>query len=195
MPLIPMEGHKKANDTFVEQLTMNVEAAIKALSEAGYGDPNRVAIGGHSYGAFMTANLLTHTKLFKAGIARSGAYNRSLTPYGFQDENRDYWSATELYHEMSPFDHANKLSGALLLVHGNADQNSGTHTIQSERYFQALRGHKKYIRYVELPEDGHTYQIRENILHYLYEANLWLDKYVKNADTTADTEKKKRSKK
>ena len=195
MPLIPMEGHKKANDTFVEQLTMNVEAAIKALSEAGYGDPNRVAIGGHSYGAFMTANLLTHTKLFKAGIARSGAYNRSLTPYGFQDENRDYWSAMELYHEMSPFDHANKLSGALLLVHGNADQNSGTHTIQSERYFQALRGHKKYIRYVELPEDGHTYQIRENILHYLYEANLWLDKYVKNADTTADTEKKKRSKK
>ena len=195
MPLIPMEGHKKANDTFVEQLTMNAEAAIKALSEAGYGDPNRVAIGGHSYGAFMTANLLTHTKLFKAGIARSGAYNRSLTPYGFQDENRDYWSAMELYHEMSPFDHANKLSGALLLVHGNADQNSGTHTIQSERYFQALRGHKKYIRYVELPEDGHTYQIRENILHYLYEANLWLDKYVKNADTTADTEKKKRSKK
>ena len=195
MPLIPTDGNKKANNTFVKQLTMNAEAAIKALSDAGYGDPNRVAIGGHSYGAFMTANLLSHTKLFKAGIARSGAYNRTLTPYGFQDENRNYWSTKELYHNMSPFDHANKLSGALLLIHGSADQNAGTHTIQSERYFQALRGHQKYIRYVELPKEGHTYQIRENILHYLYEANLWLEKYVKSAETDSNTENKKQDKK
>ena len=197
MPLIPTDGNKKANDSFVAQLKMNAEAAVKALSDAGYGDPNRVAIGGHSYGAFMTANLLSHTKLFKAGIARSGAYNRSLTPYGFQDENRNYWSAKQLYHDMSPFNYADKLSGSLLLIHGSADQNSGTHTIQSQRYFQALRGHKKYIRYVELPQDGHTYQIRENILHYLYEANLWLDKYVKKAEVSSDsdTESKKKNKK
>ena len=195
MPLIPTDDKKKANDTFVKQLVMNAEAAIKALSDAGYGDPNRVAVGGHSYGAFMTANLLSHSKLFKAGIARSGAYNRTLTPYGFQDENRNYWSAKQLYHDMSPFNYANKLNGALLLIHGSADQNSGTHTIQSDRYFQALRGHNKYVRYVEIPQDGHTYQIRENILHYLYEANLWLEKYVKNADSSSDTEQKKKEKK
>ena len=171
------------------------EAAIKALSDAGYGDENRVGIGGHSYGAFMTANLLSHTKLFKAGIARSGAYNRTLTPYGFQNENRNYWSAKQLYHDMSPFNYADKLSGSLLLIHGSADQNSGTYTIQSQRYFQALRGHKKHIRYVELQQDGHTYQIRENILHYLYEANLWLDKYVKKAEVTSDTKSKKKNKK
>ena len=195
MPLIPINGDKKANDSFVKQLVMNAEAAIKALSDAGFGDENRVGIGGHSYGAFMTANLLSHTKLFKAGIARSGAYNRTLTPYGFQDENRNYWSAKQLYHDMSPFSYADKLSGSLLLIHGSADQNSGTHTIQSQRYFQALRGHKKHIRYVELPNDGHTYQIRENILHYLYEANLWLEKYVKNAEVASDTESKRKNKK
>ena len=195
MPLIPTKGNKKGNDTFVEQLAMNAEAAIKALCDAGYGDENRVAVGGHSYGAFMTANLLSHTKLFKAGIACSGAYNRTLTPYGFQDEGRNYWSAKQIYHNMSPFNYADKLSGALLLIHGSADQNNGTHTIQSERYFQALRGHKKNIRYVELPDEGHTYQIRENILHTLYEANLWLEKYVKGAETSSTTENKKRGKK
>jgi dipeptidyl aminopeptidase/acylaminoacyl peptidase len=181
MPLIPAEGKKRANDTFVEQLVMNAEAAIKALSDAGYGDSERVAVGGHSYGAFMTANLLSHTSLFKAGLALSGAYNRSLTPYGFQNENRNYWESGSLYHKMSPFDYANKLNGAILLVHAAGDENTGTYTIQSERYFQALRGHKKYVRYVELPLDGHRYHIRENVLHYLYEAAQWLDKYVKNA--------------
>ena len=182
MPLIPTDGHKKANETFIEQLTMNAEAAINALEKAGYGDRNRVAIGGHSYGSFMTANLLAHTKLFKAGISRSGAFNRSLTPYGFQDESRNYWDANKLYQDMSPFNYAHKLSGALLLIHGSKDENAGTFTIQSERLFQALRGHNKYVRYVELPLDGHGYRIRENVLHYLYEANLWLDKYVKNAE-------------
>ena len=182
MPLIPTDGNKKANETFIKQLTMNAEAAIDALEKAGYGDRNRVAIGGHSYGSFMTANLLAHTKLFKAGISRSGAFNRSLTPYGFQDESRNYWDANKLYQDMSPFNYAHKLSGALLLIHGSKDENAGTFTIQSERLFQALRGHNKYVRYVELPLDGHSYRIRENVLHYLYEANLWLDKYVKNAD-------------
>ena len=194
MPLIPSEPKKKANDTFVEQLAMNAEATIKAVSEAGYGDENRVAVGGRSYGAFMTANLLSHTKLFKAGIAVSGAYNRSLTPYGFQDEGRNYWEAGKLYHKMSPFDYAHKLNGAILLTHGTKDENTGTFTIQSERYFQALRGQKKYVRYVEMPLDGHRYYIRENALHYLYEATRWLDKYVKNAGAE-DKEKENADKK
>ena len=192
MPLIPTDGNKKANETFVKQLRMNAEAAIKALEKEGWGDADRVAVGGHSYGAFMTANLLSHTKLFKAGIARSGAYNRSLTPYGFQDENRNYWGANKIYNSMSPFNYANKLNGAILLIHGNKDENAGTHTMQSERYFQALRGQKKFVRYVELPLDGHRYLIRENVLHALYEVNLWLDKYVKNcAPTTPEPDKKR----
>ncbi len=186
MPLFPIGGKKHANDTFIKQLTMNAEAAIKALDDAGYGDPDRVAVGGHSYGAFMTANLLTHTKLFKAGIARSGAYNRSLTPYGFQNEKRNYWNARHVYNAMSPFNHIQKLHGALLLIHGNKDENSGTFTIQSERYFQALRGYKKHVRYVELPLDGHGYHIHENFLHMLYETNRWLEKYVKNASPTTE---------
>ena len=189
MPLIPIDGKKKANDTFIKQLTMNAEAAIKALDKAGYGDPNRVAVGGRSYGAFMTANLLSHTKLFKAGIAYSGAYNRTLTPYGFQDEGRNYWAAKKLYHDMSPFNYANTLNGAILLIHGSKDENSGTHTIQSERYFQALRGQKKYVRYVELPLDGHRYLIRENILHSLYEVDLWLKKYLKGDDSNPSDKK------
>ena len=192
MPPIPTEGNKKENETFVKQLTMNAEAAIKALEKEGWGDANRVAVGGHSYGAFMTANLLSHTKLFKAGIARSGAYNRSLTPYGFQNENRNYWGANKIYYNMSPFNYANKLNGAILLIHGNKDENAGTHTLQSQRYYQALRGQKKFVRYVELPLEGHRYIIRENVLHTLYEIDLWLDKYVKNcADTTPEEDKKK----
>jgi dipeptidyl aminopeptidase/acylaminoacyl peptidase len=191
MPLIPTDGNKNANDSFVKQLVMNAEAAIEYLDKAGYGDPNRVGVGGHSYGSFMTANLLSHTKLFKAGIALSGAFNRSLTPYGFQNEKRNYWGANKLYRNMSPFEHANKLNGAILLIHGGKDENTGTHTIQSERYFQALRGHNKYVRYVELPLDGHQYFIRENVLHYLYEANLWLEKYVKNGEPTEKSKAKK----
>ena len=195
MPLIPIDGKKRANDTFIKQLVMNAEAAIKALDEAGYGDPNRVAVGGRSYGAFMTANLLSHSKLFKAGIAYSGAYNRSLTPYGFQDEGRNYWAANRLYHDMSPFDYAHKLNGAILLIHGSKDENDGTHTIQSERYFQALRGHNKYVRHVELPLDGHRYLIRENILHSLYEVDLWLNKYVKGDGSNDAPDKNKKEKK
>lgn len=181
---MPIVGDKdtEPNDTFVEQVIMNAEAAVKAIADKGVGDPNRVAVGGHSYGAFMTANLLSHTKLFKAGIARSGAYNRTLTPFGFQAERRTYWQAPDIYNTMSPFMYADKLHGAILLIHGEADNNSGTFPLQSERYYNALKGHGATVRYVELPLESHGYSAKENILHMLYETDAWLEKYVKNAN-------------
>jgi len=179
MPIVGTSEDAEPNDNFVEQLTMNAEAAIKVISEMGVGDPNRVAVGGHSYGAFMTGNLLSHTKLFKAGIARSGAYNRTLTPFGFQAETRTYWEAPEIYYTMSPFSYANKLNGAILLIHGEMDNNSGTFPVQSERYFQALKGHGAVTKYVVLPYESHGYAAEENILHMLYETDAWLEKYVK----------------
>jgi len=179
MPIVSVSEDIEPNDNFVEQLTMNAEAAVKVIAEMGVGDPNRVAVGGHSYGAFMTANLLSHTNLFKAGIARSGAYNRTLTPFGFQAETRTYWEAPDIYHTMSPFSYANKLNGAILLIHGEMDNNSGTFPMQSERYFQALKGHGAVTRYVVLPYESHGYAAEENILHMLYETDSWLEKYVK----------------
>lgn len=130
----------------------------------------------------MTANLLTHTHLFKAGIARSGAYNRTLTPFGFQAETRTYWEAPEVYHQMSPFNYANQLSGALLLVHGEQDNNSGTFPVQSERLFAALKGHGGVCRLVVLPYESHAYSAKESILHLLYEQDAWLEKHVKNLE-------------
>lgn len=180
MPIVSVNG-AEPNDNFIEQLTMNAEAAIREIYDRGVGDSTRVAVGGHSYGAFMTANLLTHTHLFKAGIARSGAYNRTLTPFGFQAETRTYWEAPEVYNAMSPFMHANQLSGALLLVHGEMDNNSGTFPIQSERFFNAIKGHGGISKYVVLPYESHGYAAKENILHLLYECDQWLDKYVKNS--------------
>jgi dipeptidyl aminopeptidase/acylaminoacyl peptidase len=147
----------------------------------GVGDSNRVAVGGHSYGAFMTANLLAHTKLFKAGIARSGAYNRTLTPFGFQAEERTYWQAPEVYYNMSPFSFANQIKTPILLIHGEMDDNSGTFPIQSERLYNAIKGHGGIVRYVQLPYEAHGYMAKENILHMLWEQNQWLEKYVKNA--------------
>lgn len=181
MPIVATNKDKKPNDDFIKQLTMNAEAAIKVLDEMGVGDKNRVAVGGHSYGAFMTANLLAHTKLFKAGIARSGAYNRSLTPFGFQNEDRTYWQATQLYNDMSPFNYADKIKTPLLLVHGEMDNNTGTFPIQSERMFNAIKGHGGTVKFVSLPYESHGYQGRENILHMLNEQFTWLEKYVKNA--------------
>lgn len=181
MPIVATDKDKKPNDNFVDQLRMNAEAAINVLDSMGVGDRNRVAVGGHSYGAFMTANLLAHTKLFKAGIARSGAYNRTLTPFGFQNEDRNYWQAPELYHTMSPFSHADKIRTPLLLIHGDADNNTGTYPIQSERMFNAIKGHGGTARYVSLPFESHGYSGRENILHMLAEQFNWLEKYVKNA--------------
>ena len=175
------EGDKQPNDNFIDQLTWNAEAAIDKIAEMGVGDRNRIAVGGHSYGAFMTANLLAHTNLFKAGIARSGAYNRTLTPFGFQNEERTYWQAPDVYFNMSPFSHANTIKTPLLLIHGEADNNPGTFPIQSERLYNAIKGHGGTVRYVQLPFESHGYAAKENILHMLWEMNEWLDKYVKNA--------------
>lgn len=180
MPIVAKSTDAKPNDNFVEQLQMNAEAAIKKLSDMGVGDKNRVAVGGHSYGAFMTANLLAHTNLFKAGIARSGAYNRTLTPFGFQNEERTYWQAPQLYHDMSPFSYADKIKTPLLLIHGEADNNPGTFPINSERLFNAVKGHGGNVRLVMLPYESHGYTGKENLLHVLAEQNAWLEKYVKS---------------
>jgi dipeptidyl aminopeptidase/acylaminoacyl peptidase len=174
------EGDAEPNDSFMEQLVANAKAAIDAVDAMGVVDRNRVAVGGHSYGAFMTANLLTHSDLFAAGIARSGAYNRTLTPFGFQGEERNYWEAMETYNAMSPFNYVQKMKTPLLLVHGENDNNPGTFPIQSERYFQALKGYGAPVRYVVLPKESHGYAARESILHLLWEQDQWLEKYVKN---------------
>lgn len=181
MPIVAKDGGKP-NDNFIEQLKMNAEAAINKLAEMGVGDRNRVAVGGHSYGAFMTANLLAHTNLFKAGIARSGAYNRTLTPFGFQNEERTYWQAPQLYYEMSPFSYADKIKTPLLLIHGEADNNPGTFPINSERLFNAVKGHGGTVKLVMLPYESHGYTGKENLLHVLYEQGQWLEKHVKNAE-------------
>jgi dipeptidyl aminopeptidase/acylaminoacyl peptidase len=180
MPIVAKDG-KKPNDTFVEQLKLNAEAAINKLSDMGVGDRNRMAVGGHSYGAFMTANLLAHTNLFKAGIARSGAYNRTLTPFGFQNEDRTYWEVPQLYYEMSPFSYADKIKTPILLIHGDSDDNTGTFPINSERLFAAIKGHGGTTRFVFLPYEAHSYRGKENLLHMLWEMNNWLSTYVKDA--------------
>ncbi len=179
MPIVATSADKKPNDDFIEQLTLNAEAAVKKLSDMGVGDKNRMAVGGHSYGAFMTANLLAHTNLFKAGIARSGAYNRSLTPFGFQNEDRTYWQDMKLYNDMSPFSYADKIKTPLLLIHGELDNNTGTYPIQSERLFNAIKGNGGTVRFVSLPFEAHGYAGRENVLDVLAEQLDWLDKYVK----------------
>ena len=179
MPIVG-EGSKEPNDQFIPQLYLNAHAAIQNLATMGVGDSNRVAVGGHSYGAFMTANLLAHTKLFKAGIARSGAYNRTLTPFGFQAEERTYWQAPEVYYNMSPFSFADKIKTPILLIHGEMDNNTGTFPIQSERFYNAIKGHGGIVRYVQLPYESHGYAARENLLHMLWEQHQWLEKYVKN---------------
>ena len=180
------EGEAEPNDSFRRQLVANARAAIDAVDALGYVDRNRVAVGGHSYGAFMVANLLSHSDLFAAGIARSGAYNRTLTPFGFQSEERSYWEAPEVYNAMSPFMHADKMKTPLLLVHGEADNNSGTYPLQSERYFNALKGLGATARLVMLPRESHGYRAKESILHLLWEQDQWLDKYVKHRETAAE---------
>lgn len=178
MPIIG-EGDDEPNDTYVEQLVSSARAAIEEGVRRGVTDPDRVAIGGHSYGAFMTANLLAHSDLFRAGIARSGAYNRTLTPFGFQAEERLYWEAPEVYYTMSPFMHADDVNEPILLIHGMADNNSGTFPVQSERFYHALKGLGKTTRLVFLPAESHGYRARESILHMLWEMDRWLDRYVK----------------
>jgi len=179
---MPVVGDPETvNNTYVEQIVMSAQAAIDKAAELGVTDPERVGVGGHSYGAFMTANLLAHSDLFRAGIARSGAYNRTLTPFGFQSERRTFWEAPEMYMKVSPFAVANKINEPILLIHGEADDNQGTFPIQSERMYQAIRGNGGTVRYVTLPLEAHGYAGRETIEHVLYEMISWFDKYVKNA--------------
>lgn len=173
------EGATEPNDSFISQLVSNAEAAIDAVDQMGYIDRNRVAVGGHSYGAFMTANLLTHSNLFACGVARSGAYNRTLTPFGFQSEERSYWDVPTVYNTMSPFMNADKMNHPLLLIHGEADNNPGTFTLQSERYFHALKGMGKPARLVLLPLESHGYAALESILHVLWEQDQWFETYLK----------------
>jgi len=166
------------NDTFIEQLVSNAKAAIDYLVNERVADPKRIAIGGHSYGAFMTANLLAHSDLFAAGIARSGAYNRTLTPFGFQGEERNLWEAPEVYLKMSPFMYAHKIRTPLLMIHGEDDNNSGTFPIQIERMYQALNGHGGITRLVMLPFESHGYRARQSILHQTWEIDTWLEKHI-----------------
>ncbi|WP_265130863.1 alpha/beta hydrolase family protein [Chryseobacterium oranimense] len=173
------EGKTEPNDTFIPQLVANGRAAIDAVDQLGYIDRTKVAVGGHSYGAFMTANLLTHSKDYACGIARSGAYNRTLTPFGFQSEQRNYWDVPEIYNTMSPFMNADKMKTPLLLVHGDADNNPGTFTLQTERYFQALKNLGAPVKMVLLPKEAHGYVAKENILHLLWEQDQFLEKCLK----------------
>ena len=178
MPIIG-EGEAEPNDTYLEQLVDSAEAAVDYLVDRGVSDRAKIAIGGHSYGAFTTANLLAHTDLFCAGIARSGAYNRSLTPFGFQGEQRHYWDATGTYNRMSPFTYADKINHPLLLIHGAADNNSGTYPMQTERLYEAMKGLGGTVRYVSLPYEEHGYRSKEAVGHVLWEMVRWLDTYVK----------------
>ena len=173
------EGNAQPNDSYVDQLVAGAKAAVDYGASLGVVDPKRVAVMGHSYGAFMTANLLAHSTMFRAGIARSGAYNRTLTPYGFQAEERTYWQAPEVYFNMSPFSYADRIKTPILLIHGEADDNQGTFPIQSERFYAALKGQGATVRLVYLPLEAHAYAARESLEHMLWEMSRWLDTYVK----------------
>ena len=179
MPIVAAE-EGQPNDRFVEQLVMSAEAAVEEVVGRGVADPDRIAVGGHSYGAFLTANLLAHTDLFAAGIAMTGAYNRTLTPFGFQSEDRSLWEAPDVYWEVSPFMQADHIEEPILLIHGDADNNSGTFPMQSERFFAALNGLGGTARLVMLPLESHGYRARESILHVIWEVQQWIEKYVKN---------------
>jgi dipeptidyl aminopeptidase/acylaminoacyl peptidase len=184
MPIVG-EGDEEPNDTFIDQLVGSARAAAEEVVRREVALPHRLAVGGHSYGAFMTANLLAHSDIFAAGIARSGAYNRTLTPFGFQSEERSLWEAPEIYFAMSPFMHAEKVDEPLLLIHGEADNNSGTFPMQSERFYNALKGHGATTRLCFLPHESHGYRARESVLHMLWETEQWLETYVRNAEPAA----------
>ena len=179
---VPIIGSgETANDTYVEQLVSSAEAAIDKVVDMGVGDRDRIGVGGHSYGGFMTGNLLAHSRLFRAGFSESAAYNRTLTPFGFQAERRTFWEVPEIYAKMSPFYYAHQVKDPILLMHGEVDDNSGTFPIQSERFYMALKGHGATVRYVTLPHEAHGYAARETLLHVLAERLNWFDKHVKNA--------------
>ncbi|MFN8575666.1 MAG: prolyl oligopeptidase family serine peptidase [Candidatus Sericytochromatia bacterium] len=185
MPIIG-EGDKEPNDTYVKQLVSSAKAAVDEVIKRGITEKDKIAIGGHSYGAFMTANLLAHSDLFKTGIARSGAYNRTLTPFGFQSEERTLWQVPEIYSQMSPFNNANKINEPILLIHGANDENPGTFPMQSERMYSAIKGLGGKVRLVMLPYEGHHYQARESVMHMLWEMNEWLNRNLKDNITKTD---------
>jgi dipeptidyl aminopeptidase/acylaminoacyl peptidase len=188
-PTMPIIGPgETANDTYVEQLVASAQAAIDKVVEMGVADRDRIGVGGHSYGGFMTANLLAHSRLFRAGFAESGAYNRSLTPWGFQAERRSFWEAPDIYTKMSPFWYADKIKDPILLMHGEMDDNTGTFPINSERLYAALKGHGATVRLVMLPNEAHGYAARETLLHVIAERLNWFDKYVKNAGARSTTD-------
>jgi dipeptidyl aminopeptidase/acylaminoacyl peptidase len=175
----------------VEQLVASAEAAVNKVVEMGVTDRDHIGVGGHSYGGFMTANLLAHTRLFRAGFAESGAYNRSLTPFGFQNERRTFWEVPDLYAKMSPFWYADKIKDPILLMHGEADDNTGTYPINSERLYAAIKGLGGTSRLVMLPDEAHGYAARETLLHVLAERLNWFDRYVKNAAAKSSTDQQR----
>jgi dipeptidyl aminopeptidase/acylaminoacyl peptidase len=181
-PALPIIGEGEGvepNDTYVEQLVAGARAAVNEVVQRGVADADRIAVGGHSYGAFMAANLLAHAPdLFACAIARSGAYNRTLTPFGFQAEERTIWEAPETYNAMSPFMNAHKIKKPILLMHGEEDTNSGTNVIQSERFFAALKGNGAEVKLVILPHESHGYRAYESINHMLAETSEWLDTHT-----------------
>jgi dipeptidyl aminopeptidase/acylaminoacyl peptidase len=179
---MPIVGDPETvNETFIEQITMNARAAVEEATRIGVADPERIGVGGHSYGAFMAANLLAHTDLFRAGIALSGAYNRTLTPFGFQRERRTLWEAPDTYIRVSPLMQAHRIKSPLLLIHGEEDGNVGTQPQQSERLYQAICGTGGTARLVMLPHEGHGYAARESIEHALYEMTSWFDRHLRRA--------------
>jgi dipeptidyl aminopeptidase/acylaminoacyl peptidase len=187
-PTMPIVGPgETANDTYVPQLVASAQAAVDRAVSLGVTDRNRIAVGGHSYGGFMTANLLAHSDIFRAGLARSGAYNRTLTPFGFQNEQRTFWEVPQIYSAMSPFFYAHKINEPILLIHGEADDNSGTFPIQSERLYMALKGHGATVRYVTLPHEAHGYAARESVLHAVAEMLNWANEWAKNAKPRTTT--------
>jgi dipeptidyl aminopeptidase/acylaminoacyl peptidase len=188
-PTMPIVGAgETANDTYVQQLVASAQAAVDRAVSLGVTDRNRVVVGGHSYGGFMTANLLAHSDIFRAGLARSGAYNRTLTPFGFQNEQRTFWEVPQIYGAMSPFYHAHKINEPILLIHGEADDNSGTFPIQSERLYMALKGHGATVRYVTLPHEAHGYAARESVLHTVAEMLNWANEWAKSAKPTTSSQ-------
>lgn len=190
-PKMPIVGPgETANDTYVEQLVASAQAAVDKAVAMGIVDPERVVAGGHSYGAFMTANLLAHSDIFRAGIARSGAYNRTLTPFGFQNEDRTFWEVPQLYARMSPFNHADKIKEPILLIHGEKDDNAGTYPIQSDRFYRALKGHGATVRYVTLPHEAHGYVARESVMHTMAEMLNWANEWAKTAKPRTTTSRR-----
>ena len=175
-----------AYDTFVEQLVAGAQAAVEEAVRLGVTDPNRVGVMGHSHGGLMTVTLLAHSDIFRAGIARSGAYNHTIRPFGFQSERRTLWAARDTYLHLSPVMHAPKINEPLLLIHGAIDENPGTIPFQSERLFEALRGAGGTVRWLSLPFEGHGYRARESVEHVLWEQIQWFDEHVKNAPVSSE---------